>query len=57
MYSWSLDRQRGRGVGRERTRGESGGREREREREGEREIVAGRKCDGVTHTSKHFCAD
>ena len=31
-----------------------GERKREREREEEREIVAGRKCDGITHTSKHF---
>ena len=41
MYSLSCDKKRGRGVGRE------------RERVREREIVAGRNCDGVTHTSKH----
>ena len=54
------DRERGRGVGREREREREGSGGREREREGgewgerEREIVAGRYCDGVTHTSKHF---
>ena len=52
MYSLSRDRK---GLGRrERESERERVRERERERESEREIVAGKNCDGVTHTSKHF---